>query len=224
MEESIRKMKTILVIGMGKFGHHLVNKLIELGNEVMIVDVNEDHVRDMFSMVTSARVGDCTNPEVLKSIGLNNFDLVIVCIGEDFQNSLEITSLVKEFGAKYVISMASRDIQAKFLLKNGADEVIYPDRDVAKSLATKVSANHVFDYIELTSEYSIYEIPVLEEWVGTTLRDANIRAKYNINIIGIIDEGHYNIMPSVDYVFNKEDHIQVIGRKEDVDRVINKIK
>ncbi len=224
MEISMRNMKTILVIGIGKFGHHLVNKLLSLGNEVMIVDINEDHIRDMFSLVTSARVGDCTNPEVLKSIGLGNFDDVIICIGENFQNSLEITSLVKELGAKRVISMASRDIQAKFLLRNGADEVIYPDRDVASNFAIKVSANHVFDYIELTSEYSIYEIPVIDEWVGCTIRDADVRARYNVNIIGIVSQGECNIMPAVDYVFNKDDHIQVLGRKEDIDMILSKIK
>ena len=129
-------MKSILVIGMGKFGHHLVNRLITLDNEVMIIDKDEEQIRDMFSLVTSARVGDCTNLDVLESLGLGNFDLVIVCIGENFQNSLEITSLVKELGANYVISVASRDIQAKFLLKNGADEVVYPERDIANNLAS----------------------------------------------------------------------------------------
>ena len=118
-------MKSILVIGMGKFGHHFVNELIVDGNnEVMIIDKNEAQIRDMFSLVTSARVGDCTNPDVLKSLGVKNFDIIVVCIGEDFQNSLEVTSIVKEMGAPYVISMASRDIHAKFLLKNGADEVV----------------------------------------------------------------------------------------------------
>lgn len=116
-------MKSILVIGVGRFGHHLVNRLIELDNKVMVVDKEEDSIRDMFPLVTTARVGDCTNPDVLKSVGLVNFDLVIVCIAQDFQSSLEVTSLVKEMGAKYVISMACRDIQAKFLLKNGADRL-----------------------------------------------------------------------------------------------------
>ena len=131
-------MKSILVIGVGKFGHHLVNKLLELDNEVMIIDSNEDHIRDMFTKVNSARVGDCTNVEVLKSLGIRNFDVIIVCIAEDFQNSLEVTNLVKELGGRHVISMASRDIQAKFLLKNGADEAAYYARKTLSKVKRKV--------------------------------------------------------------------------------------
>lgn len=218
-------MKSILVIGLGKFGHHLVNKLLELNNEVMIVDNNEDSIRDMFSKVTSARVGDCTNPDVLKALGLRNFDLVIVCIGENFQNSLEVTSLVKEMGAKYVISMASRDIHAKFLLKNGADEVVYPDRDIANNLAAKCSANHVFDYVALTDEYSIYEIPIIAGWQGKTIKDVNVRAEYNVNIIAIVQEnGAKIVMPPADYVFKTGDHIKVLGQKKCIDEILNEIK
>ena len=203
-------MKSILVIGMGKFGHHLVNRLITLDNEVMIIDKDEEQIRDMFSLVTSARVGDCTNLDVLESLGLGNFDLVIVCIGENFQNSLEITSLVKELGANYVISVASRDIQAKFLLKNGADEVVYPERDIANNLAYKCSTSHVFDYIKLTDDYSIYEVPILDE--------------YNVNIIGIVSNGENIIMPSADYEFNRDDHIKVISEKNNIHNLLKNIK
>lgn len=217
-------MKSILVIGMGKFGHHLVEKLLAMGNEVMIVDSKEENIRDMFSKVTSARVGDCTNPEVLRALGLSNFDLIVVCIGENFQNSLEVTSLVKEMGAKYVISMASRDIHAKFLLKNGADEVVYPDRDIAHNLASKCSSEHVFDYIELTNEYSIYEIPIIKDWEGKSIKDMDVRAKYNVNIIAIVNaKGHIEVMPSVGYCFRPGDHIKVIGKRKDIDRIIKNI-
>lgn len=217
-------MKSILIIGMGKFGHHLCDRLLELQNEVMVVDQKEDKIRDMFSKVTSARVGDCTKPELLKALGLENYDEVIVCIGEDFQNSLEVTSLVKELGAKHVISLASRDIQAKFLQKNGADEVIYPDRDVAWNLAVKCSANYVFDYIELTEEYSIYEIPILPDWEGKTIRAVNVRAEYDVNIIGIVSDGKTVIMPSAEYCFHENDHIKVIGKLECVNRIIQRIE
>ena len=213
-------MKSILVIGTGKFGHHLCNKLIELGDEVMVVDKQEDRIRDLFSKVTSARIWDCTNPDVLKSLGIGNFDVVVVCIAENFQNSLETTSLVKEMGAKYVISTASRDIQAKFLLRNGADEVIYPDRDVAVNLAVKCSANHVFDYIELTDEYSIYEVPVLPSWVGKTIKEADVRAEYNVNIIAIVSGEDINVMPSVKYVFKDTDHIKIISSKQDFNNLV----
>lgn len=216
-------MKSILVIGVGKFGHHLVNKLLELNNEIMIVDQNEDHVRDLFSQVTSARVGDCTNPDVLKALGLRNFDLVIVCIAENFQNSLEVTSLVKEMGAPYVISMASRDIQSKFLLKNGADEVIYPERDAAYNLAAKCSADHVFDYIAFTKQYSIYEIPIIKDWAGKTIRDVNVRAEYNVNIIAIVSGGETTVMPPAEYCFKAGDHLKVLGEKKCVDEILRHI-
>lgn len=218
-------MKSILVIGLGKFGHHLVNRLLELKNEVMIVDNNEDNIRDMFSKVTSARVGDCTNPDVLRALGLRNFDLVIVCIGENFQNSLEVTSLVKEMGAKYVISMASRDIHAKFLLKNGADEVVYPDRDIANDLAAKCSANHVFDYISLTDEYSIYEIPIIADWRGRTIKEVNVRAEYNVNIIAIVgQDGEIIVMPPAEYIFKEGDHIKALAQKGCIDEILSQIR
>ena len=164
-------MKSILIIGMGRFGHHLCENLAMLGNDVMVVDQKEEVLEDLLPIVTSAKIGDCTNEAVLRSLGIANFDICFVCIGTNFQSSLEITSLVKELGGRRVISKANRDIHAKFLLRNGADEVIYPDRDIAEKMAVRYSANHVFDYIELTQEYSIYEIPPLDSWVGRSVRD-----------------------------------------------------
>ena len=216
-------MKSILIIGMGKFGQHLCNKLLELDNEIMIIDQSEEQIRDYFTEVTSARIGDCTNPDVLQALGLSNFDVVVVAIRESFQNSLEITNLAKEFGAKYVISAANRDIQAKFLLKNGADEVVYPDRDAAYKLAAKCSANHVFDYIELDEEYSIYEIPVLPAWIGKSIREIDARAKYAINIIGIASKGDLNIMPSPDDRFKEGDHVRLISDKEAAERLFKEL-
>lgn len=217
-------MKSILIIGMGKFGHHLCVNLAKLGNEIMVVDEREDVIEDLLPIVTSAKIGDCTNEEVLKNLGIRNFDICFVCIGTNFQSSLEITSLAKELGAKYVISKANRDVHAKFLLKNGADEVIYPDRDIAEKLAVRVSANHVFDYIELTEEYSIYEIPTPQIWMGKTIRELDIRAKYHINILGTKRDGKLNLLPGADYVFEKEEHLMVLGHKEDVDRILKQIK
>lgn len=213
-------MKSILIIGMGKFGQHLCRKLLELDNEIMIIDQYEEQIRDFFTDVTSARIGDCTNPDVLQALGLNNFDIVIVAIKENFQNSLEVTNMVKEFGAKYVISLASRDIQAKFLLKNGADEVVYPERDVAFNLAARCSANHVFDYIELNDEYSIYEIPILKSWIGKSIRELDIHAEYNINIIGVnsVNE-EINIMPSPDYKFREGDHMKILSDRGASDHI-----
>lgn len=216
-------MKTILVIGMGRFGHHLVEKLVELNNEVMIVDSREDIMEDLIPLVTSAKIADCTNLEVLRSLGVSNFDVCFVCIGTNFQSSLEITSLLKECGAKYVISKATRDIQAKFLLRNGADEVVYPDRDIAEKIAFRHSANHVFDYIELTAEYSIFEIPVAKEWVGKSIREVNFRAKYKISILGYKMNEKTQLLPMADHVFSQEEHLMVIGKPDDVEKVLKHV-
>ena len=216
-------MKSILIIGMGRFGHHLCENLARLGNEIMIVDQKEEVLEDLLPIVTSAKIGDCTSEEVLRSLGIGNFDLCFVCIGTNFQSSLEVTSLVKELGGKYVVSKANRDIHAKFLLKNGADEVIYPDRDIAEKLATRHSANHVFDYVELTSEYSIYEIPPIVEWVGKTIRDVNFRAKYHVSILGTKKDGKTSLLPPADHEFKKDEHLMVIGRKEDVGKILKQL-
>lgn len=213
-------MKSILIIGMGRFGRHLCKNLTQLGNQVMIVDEKEENLEEMLPYVVSAKIGDCTNENVLKSLGISNFDLCFVCIGTNFQSSLEITSLVKELGGRHVVSKANRDIHAKFLLRNGADEVIYPDRDIAEKLAVRYSANHVFDYIELTEEYSIYEIPPLPEWTGKTIKELDIRNRYGIHILGTKANGKAKLMPGASYVICQEEHLMVIGKKEDVDRIL----
>lgn len=217
-------MKSILIIGMGRFGNHLCRKMVELKNQVMIIDTDEEKLKAMMPVVTSAKIGDCTDIEVLKSIGVSNFDLCFVCIGTNFQSSLEITSLLKENGAKYVISKATRDIQAKFLLRNGADEVIYPDRDMAEKTAMRYSADHIFDYIELDEEYSVYEIPVLSKWLGKSIRELNFRVKYNVSILGTKDEhDKMQLMPGADYIFKENEHLMVIGKNEDVNRILKHI-
>lgn len=213
-------MKSVLIIGMGKFGHHLCNDLVELGNDVMVIDRYEENVTDLISKVTNVQIGDCTEPQVVKSLGVGNFDIVFICIGTNFQSSLEITSLVKEMGAKYVISKANRDVHSKFLLRNGADEVIYPDRDIAEKLARRCSANHVFDYIELNEEYSIYEILPLKEWIGRSIREVDFRNKYGINIIGVKKLDKTTILPPADYVFCEDEHLMVIGQKSNVESIL----
>lgn len=213
-------MKSVLIIGLGRFGHHLCRNMAELGNEVMIVDQKEEVLEDLLPIVTSAKIGDCTNEEVLRSLGVANFDLCFVCIGTNFQSSLEITSLVKEMGARCVVSKANRDIHAKLLLKNGADEVIYPDRDIAEKLAMRHSANHVFDYIELTDEYSIYEIPPLTEWLGKSIRDVNFRVKYQVSILGTKKGEDVRLLPAADHIFAADEHLMVIGRADDLQKIL----
>lgn len=223
-------MKSILVIGLGRFGHHLVSNFINLGNDVMIIDQDEKKLADLVPYVASAKIGDCTNPEVLRSLGIGNFDLIFVCIGTNFQSSLEITSLVKEMGGKRVISKATRDIQAKFLLKNGADEVVYPDKDIAENLATRYSINHIFDYMELAEGYAIYEMPPLKEWVGKSIRESNIAAKYHISILGTKREAsqggsgkNTNIMPRADYVIKEDEHLIVLAQNTVAEAILKKL-
>lgn len=216
-------MKSILIIGLGRFGQHLCRKLAERGNQIMVIDEKEENVEAVMSLAASAQIGDCTKETVLDSLGINNFDICFVCIGTNFQSSLEITSLLKEKGAKYVVSKATRDIHAKFLLKNGADEVVYPDRDIAEKTAMRYSAGHVFDYIELNSEYSIYEIPVASIWVGKTIREVNFRVKYKISILGIRQGDETSLLPMADHVFNEHEHLMVVGKIEDLERLLKKL-
>lgn len=182
-------MKTILLIGLGRFGKHLAKELSQLGHEIMAIDKEEKRVDDVLPYVTKAQIGDSTNAEFLRSLGIPGYDICYVAIANDFQSSLETTSLLKELGAKFVVSRAERDIQAKFLSRNGADEVVYPEQQVARWAAIRYSSSHILDYVELDEENGLYEVPVPENWVGETIGELDIRKKYNITIIGIKESG-----------------------------------
>lgn len=217
-------MKSVLIIGMGRFGHHLAENFLAQEQDVMVMDMDEKKVEDITPYATSTRIGDCTNPEVLKTIGINNFDMVFVCIGNNFQNSLEVTSLVKELGAKHVVSRATRDIQAKFLLRNGADEVIYPEKDIAEKCAERYSLDNIFDYMELTDDYAIYEMRPLPEWVGKSIRESNIAAKYKVSILGIKQGEEKKMLPSPDYVISEEEHLMIMAKKTDAEKILKHFK
>lgn len=216
-------MKSFLVIGIGRFGKYLSRKLVELGNEVMIVDKNEENIRELLPIVTNAQIGDCTKEEVLRSLGIDNYDVCFVCVENDFQSSLQITYLLKDFGAKYVISKSSRDIQTKFLLRNGADEVIDPERNIAEKLAVRCSANNVFDYIELTNDISIYEIPPAKSWIGRSIKEINFRVRYHVSILATKAGNDISPLPDADYIFKPEEHLLVIGRRKDVEKLLKHI-
>lgn len=217
-------MKSFLVIGIGRFGKHLSRKLIELGNEVMIVDKSEENLSELLSIVTSAQIGDCTKTEVLKTLGIDNYDACFVCVENDFQSSLEITNLLKDFGAKKVISKSGRDIQTKFLLKNGADEVIDPERDIADKLAVRSTAKHIFDYMELNDEFSIYEIPPANDWIGKSIKEVNFRAKFHVSILATKVGDKVSPLPSAEHVFHPNEHLLVLGRHSDVEKILRLIK
>lgn len=204
-------MKSILLIGVGRFGKHIAMKLNELGHEVMAIDINEERINEILPYVVGAQIGNSTNFEFLRSLGINNYDVCIVAISSDFQSSLETTSLLKELGAKMVVSRAERDVQAKFLLRNGADEVVYPERQVAEWAAIRYSADHIMDYIELDEKYAIFEVVVPENWVGRSIGQIDIRKKYSINILGIKYNDKMNIVISPDIILTREMSLLVMG-------------
>ena len=205
------KKKTILLIGLGRFGLHIAKKLHELGHEIMAVDVNEEKINQAVPFVTDAQIGNSTNEDFLKSLGINNYDLCIVTISDDFQSSLETTSLLKELGAKKVISRAERDGQAKFLLRNGADEIVYPEKQLASWMAIKYSADHILDDIEIDNEHAIFEVSVPKEWIGKTIGEIDIRKRYGINILGIKDESKLSVDVTPSQVLNSKLSLLVIG-------------
>lgn len=204
-------IKSILIIGLGRFGRQIAKKLNELGHEVMAVDNDEERVSKALPYVTSAQIGDTTNHEFLSTLGVSNFDVCIVAIGDNFQSSLETTSLLSELGAKKVVARASRDVHEKFLLRNGADEVVYPEKQLATWTAIKYSSDHVFDYIDLDGDFDIFEVSVPQGWAGKTVGEIDIRRKYNINILALRHDGKLfaNISPATE--FDSNDTMLVLG-------------
>ena len=204
-------MKNILLIGAGRFGRHIAVQLSQLGHQVMAVDTNEERINDVLPYVTNAQIGDSTNAEFLHSLGIGNFDVCLVTIGGSFQNSLETTSLLKELGAKCVVWRAERDVQAKFLLRNGADHIVYPEKQVAKWVAIRYSSNHIFDYIEIDDQHAIFEVEIPEGWICKSVGELDIRRKYGINILGIKRSGKTEVSITPDTVLSGETTILALG-------------
>ena len=205
------KTKSVLLIGLGRFGKYIAMKLHELGHEVMGVDENEERVNDAMPYVTDGQIGDSTNEALLKSLGVKNYDVCIVTIGGDFQSSLETTCQLKELGAQKVVSRAEQDVQAKFLLRNGADEIIYPEKQLATWAAIRYSSDHILDYIELGDSCSIFEVSVPSAWVGKSVVEIDIRRKYNVNIIATKKNGKINAVVTADTVLSAEETLLVLG-------------
>ena len=204
-------MKNILLVGVGRFGRHIAVQLAQLGHQVMAVDTSEDRINDVLPFVTNAQIGDSTNADFLRTLGIGNYDVCIVTISGNFQNSLETTSLLKELGAKCVVSRAERDVQAKFLLRNGADHVVYPEKQVAKWAAIRYSSNHIFDYVEIDDQHAIFEVEIPEGWIGKSVGELDIRRKYGINILGIKRSGKTDVSITPDTVLSGETTILALG-------------
>lgn len=209
-------MKSVLIIGLGRFGRHAAMTLTDMGHQIMAVDIREDRVDKVLPYVTNAQIGNSTNEEFLSSLGIRNFDVCFVTIGDNFQNSLETTSLLKELGAKKVVSRAARDVHAKFLLRNGADEIVYPEKQLASWAAIRYTCDHIFDYIELDDEYSVFEVSIPESWIGRSIGDLDIRNKYNINIMALKKHGHLNLDISSDTYISPGETILVLGNNNDI--------
>ena len=204
-------MKSILLIGLGRFGRNIAIQLTQLGHDVLGIDHDEDRVNNALEFVTDAQIGDSTNEAYLRSLGVNNFDVCFVTISNDFQSSLETTYLLKELGAKFVVARAERDGQEKFLLRNGADRVVYPEKQIAKWAAIRYSSLQILDYIELDDRHSLYEVPVPESWVGKNVVQLDVRRKYNLNIIAIKRDGDMNFMITPETTLTAESSLLVLG-------------
>ncbi|MGN0335583.1 MAG: potassium channel family protein [Lachnospiraceae bacterium] len=211
-------MKSILLVGLGRFGRHIAMKLNDLNHQVMAIDNNEERVNFVLPFVTNALIGDSTNEEFMSSLGIRNFDACIVAIGDNFQSSLVTASLLKELGARKVIARASRGVQEKFLLRNGADEVVYPEKQLASWTAIRCTSDHILDYIELDDQYSIFELSVPDEWCGKTVLQLDIRKKFRINILALRENGNLDMDITPDTILKKNQSILVLGRQRAIQK------
>ena len=204
-------MKSILLIGLGRFGTHIAEDLSRSGHQVMGIDQKEERVNETMRFLTDAQIGDSTNEDFLAALEVSNFDVCFVTIGKNFQSSLETTSLLKELGAPFVVSRASCDPQAKFLLRNGADEVLYPEKQLAKWAAIKYGSKNLLDYIEIDENTAIFEVPAPLLWTGRSIGHIDVRKKHNINIVAIRQDGKLTGPVLPDTVLSKDMTLLVMG-------------
>ena len=207
-------MKSILIIGLGRFGRHVAMKLNELNHQVMAVDTSEERLNDALDFVTSGQIGDATNEAFLSSLGVSDFDACIVAIGDDFQSSLETASLLKELGARPVIARAATGVQEKFLLRNGADQVVYPEKQLANWTAIRCTSDHILDYVDLEGEWAMFELEVPQDWWGRTVVQVDIRRKYGINVLGVRVNGTMSMNVTPDTSLPPGSSVLVLGQEK----------
>jgi trk system potassium uptake protein TrkA len=211
--------RSFLIVGLGRFGKHMAKTLTKQGHEVLAIDKDEDRVNSALKYVTDAQIGDTTDEQFIKELGVNNFDVCIVAIGDNFQSSLETTALLHDMGAKYVFARATRDIHKKFLLRNGADEVVYAERETAERFANRFGAEGVLDYFNLSDKYAICEVSVPQNWLGKNLLENNVRQKYHVNVLAI-KKGNDFQMATIDHRFNDDEKLLVMGTKESLQKMM----
>lgn len=214
-------MKSVLLIGLGRFGRHMAETLLTFHHEVLAIDSDEQRVNAVLPFVTNAQIGDATNEQFIDSLGVRNFDLCVVAIGNNFQSSLEATSLLKEHGAPFVLARVTQDVHAKFLLRCGADDVVYPEKQMASWSAVRYSSDHIFDYIKLTPEYSIYEVEVPPSWVGKTVVALAVRQKHHLNLLAIKRNGVLDPMPGPNHIFSHDDRILILGHEKAIQKFLH---
>ena len=214
-------MKNILVIGIGRFGYHLIDQLNKAGDQILAVDASEERLEPVLGMVTSSLIGDATNETFVRSLGVENFDVCFVAIGDDFQASLETTSMLKECGAKYVVARAARSVQKKFLLANGADSVVFPEKQLAEWAAIRWCSGRVVDYLDYPGDFSIFEIKVPKEWIGKSLAELAIRKKYHLNVLSIKRHGDVVLEFPADFLFEDGDTVTIFGADKDIKKSLN---
>ena len=213
-------MRSVLLIGLGRFGRHMAQKLFDLGHQVLAIDKDERRIQEALRYVTNGEIGDATDPGLIDALGVKDFELCVVTLGHDLQASLEITSMLKERGAPFVLTRASRDAHARFLLACGADRIIYPEKQMAAWAAVRYSGTHIFDYIKLSDDHAIYETDIPEGWIGRNVVELDVRQRYHLNILAVRRNGQVEALPGPAYPFSRGERIILLGREEDVNRFL----
>lgn len=213
-------MKDVLIIGLGRFGRHMAARFLEDGNDVLAVDHSKERAEAALTYIRNIQIGDSTNEEFIKNLGVKNFDICVVAIGDNFQNALETTVLLKDYGAKFILGRATRDVHKKLLLRNGADHVVYGEKELAQRLAVKYGADNIYDYFKINPEYSIYEIATPKRWIGKTIIDMDVRKKYDISILATKTGDVLSPNPSPQYVFSNDDSLLILGHNKIISKLV----
>ncbi len=217
-------MDSFLIIGMGRFGSSIALELSRLGHEVLIIDKNEERVSSIADCVTHAVIGDAKDENVMKSLGARNFDVAVVAIADNIEDSVLVTIMLKELGVKKIVAKAQSDLHMKVLERVGADVAVFPERDMGKRTAQHLSSKNILDYLELSAKHSIVEINAPKAWCGKSLAEQNIRGKYGLNIIATRDSAtnEVTVSPAATYVIREDDILIVIGENESINKLSGK--
>ena len=213
-------MKNVLLIGLGRFGRHMAQKMADMNHQILVIDKDEHKVQEAMNYVTNAEIGDATDPALIASLGVKDFDLCVVTMSHDLQASLEITALLKENGAPFVLVRVSRDTHAHFLLACGADEIIYPEKQMADWAAVRYTGDHVYDYTRLSPDYAIYETEIPDSWIGHTVVDLGVRQRYRLNILALRRNGNVDPMFGPSTVLQAGDRVILLGSDKDVQKFL----